>query len=211
LSTSSCKACSAAVAGAGGEAVRRLQVTIIVLAILLLGVVNAITHPIPIAPPTMAKPETPPAMATVQPAPLPPAAVEPAHLPIDRHGPTEVDRLTVSGPSRVIDGDTVVVAGVHVRLKGVDAAEMDTAPGQHARQVMLHIVNGSELRCLLTGEHTWRREVGYCSTADGTDINRAIIEQGAALACPRYSERYVRFEQAKTVAAQTRASFCVRR
>lgn len=31
---------------------------------------------------------------------------------------------TISGPSRVLDGDTVVVGGIHVRLKGVDAAEM---------------------------------------------------------------------------------------
>ena len=30
---------------------------------------------------------------------------------------------TISGPARVIDGDTVVVAGTTVRLKGVDAAE----------------------------------------------------------------------------------------
>jgi endonuclease YncB( thermonuclease family) len=30
---------------------------------------------------------------------------------------------TISGPSRVIDSDTVVVAGIHIRLKGVDGAE----------------------------------------------------------------------------------------
>jgi endonuclease YncB( thermonuclease family) len=34
---------------------------------------------------------------------------------------------TISGPARVIDGDTVVVAGTTVRLKGVDAAELGTA------------------------------------------------------------------------------------
>ena len=31
--------------------------------------------------------------------------------------------LTVTGPSRVIDGDTVVVGTTHVRLKGVDTAD----------------------------------------------------------------------------------------
>ena len=30
------------------------------------------------------------------------------------------DPLVISGPSRVIDGDTVVVGEIHVRLKGVD-------------------------------------------------------------------------------------------
>jgi endonuclease YncB( thermonuclease family) len=62
---------------------------------------------------------------------------------------------------------------------------------------MKGIVGDSELTCQLTGEKTThRRDVGYCFTADGRDINREIIEMGAALACPRYSTRYVRFEQA---------------
>jgi endonuclease YncB( thermonuclease family) len=92
---------------------------------------------------------------------------------------------TISGPARVIDGDTVVVAGTTVRLKGVDAAELGTARGENARRVMTTLVTG-QLTCRLTGEKTYRREVGYCATANGTDINRAIIAQGAALACPRY-------------------------
>ena len=119
--------------------------------------------------------------------------------------------LVISGPARVIDGDTVVVGDIHVRLKGVDAAEMNSELGQHSREVMVGIVGQSELTCVLTGEKTWRREVGYCTTAAGVDINRAIIEQGAALACARYDTRYVQFEQTSAVAAQSRASYCVRR
>ena len=66
---------------------------------------------------------------------------------------------TISGPARVIDGDTVVVAGIHVRLKGVDAAELGTARGETARAAMIGIVT-SDLTCRLTGEKTWKREVG---------------------------------------------------
>jgi endonuclease YncB( thermonuclease family) len=116
---------------------------------------------------------------------------------------------TISGPARVIDGDTVVVAGIHVRLKGVDAAELGTARGETARAAMIGIVT-SDLTCRLTGEKTYRREVGYCTTANGTDINRAIIASGAALACPRYDDRYVPFEQATALAAQPRSSYCVK-
>ena len=107
----------------------------------------------------------------------------------------------ISGPSRVIDGDTVVVGDVHVRLKGVDAAERGTERGDIATEVMIAIVGDSELTCQLTGEHTWKREVGFCFTSDGTDINRAIVEQGAALSCPRYSTRYLPYEQAEALAA----------
>ena len=60
---------------------------------------------------------------------------------------------TISGPARVIDGDTVVVAGTTVRLKGVDAAELGTARGDDARRVMAKFVTG-ELTCRLTGEKT---------------------------------------------------------
>jgi endonuclease YncB( thermonuclease family) len=114
----------------------------------------------------------------------------------------------ISGPSYVIDGDTVVVGTVHVRLKGVDAAERGTALGDAATAAMIKIVNGSDLRCALTGEKTHKRDVGYCFTADGVDINRAIIEQGFALACPRYDARYVKYEKASE---QVRASYCERR
>jgi endonuclease YncB( thermonuclease family) len=69
----------------------------------------------------------------------------------------------------------------------------------------------SELTCRLTGEITHHREVGYCVTADGIDINRAIIASGAALACPRYDDRYMRYEQAAALAAQPRSSYCVKR
>jgi len=110
----------------------------------------------------------------------------------------------------VIDGDTVVVAGTPIRLKGVDAAELGTARGENARRVMVTLVTGT-LTCRLTGEKTYSREVGYCTTADGADINRAIIAQGAALACPRYDTRYVSFEQEAALAAQPRSSYCVKR
>src|SRR5262245_38248833 len=79
----------------------------------------------------------------------------------------------ISGFALVIDGDTVVVAGTTVRLKGVDAAELGTARGEDARRAMLKLVTGP-LSCRLTGEKTHGREVGYCFTSDGVDINQAI-------------------------------------
>src|SRR6266436_6082814 len=79
---------------------------------------------------------------------------------------------TISGPARVVDGDTVVVAGTTVRLKGVDAAELGTVRGESARRAMIALVT-KELTCRLTFEKTWGREVGYRMTAGGIDINQA--------------------------------------
>jgi endonuclease YncB( thermonuclease family) len=127
----------------------------------------------------------------------------------DVSGAQYVTRSTISGSVRVIDGDTVVVAGTTVRLKGVDASELGTPRGENARRTMLALVP-AELTCHLTGEKTHGREVGYCFTSDGIDINQAIIVSGAALACPRYDTRYLRFEQTDALAAQVRAPYCER-
>jgi endonuclease YncB( thermonuclease family) len=117
-------------------------------------------------------------------------------------------RSTISGPAIVVDGDTVVVAGTVVRLKGVDAAELKTVRGENAKRQMVALVT-SELTCRLTGEKTHGREVGYCFTNDGVDINQAIIASGAALACPRYDGRYLQYERTDALAAQPRAVYCI--
>jgi endonuclease YncB( thermonuclease family) len=124
-------------------------------------------------------------------------------------GAQYITRSTISGSVRIIDGDTVIVAGTVVRLKGVDAAELGTPRGENAKRMMLALVT-SELTCHLTGEKTHGREVGYCFTSDGIDINQAIIASSAALACPRYSDRYLQFERAEALAAQVRAPYCER-
>jgi len=70
--------------------------------------------------------------------------------------------------------------------------------------VLIDIVGDSELTCRLTEEKTHRREVGYCATSDGIDINQQIIARGAALSCSRFDTRYLAFEQPAALAAQPR-------
>jgi micrococcal nuclease len=113
----------------------------------------------------------------------------------------------VEGRARVIDGDTVVVSGVTVRLKGVDAPEPADKYGQEATAGMRAIA-GDWLSCELTGEKTRKHEVGYCVNAAGQDIGQEIIAQGLALACPFYSDRYVAFEKPEALERLTRAPYC---
>ena len=60
--------------------------------------------------------------------------------------PAPTAPLMIAGPARVIDGGTVIVAGTTVRLKDVDAVELGTVRGEHARRVMVATVNGSPCR-----------------------------------------------------------------
>jgi endonuclease YncB( thermonuclease family) len=82
----------------------------------------------------------------------------------------------ISSHAHVLDGDTIIVDGWRVRLKGVDAPELGAPGGGHARDVMRDIV-GPEgvVVCELTGERTRGREVGFCARPDSLDVNREIM------------------------------------
>ena len=101
---------------------------------------------------------------------------------------------TISGAARVIDGDTIVVGTVHVRLNGVDAPEVvhprhpsDDAFGPESRDEMRTIIGDANVRCELNGERSYERLVGVCYLPDGTDIGAEIIKRGLALDCARWS------------------------
>ena len=106
------------------------------------------------------------------------------------------------GRAHVIDGDTIVVAGIHVRLKGVAAPEVAHAGeagepgGDEARTFMTDLIEGQTVLCDLTWERTHGRRVGYCYR-DGQDIAAELIAAGLARDCPRFSAgRYAQLETA---------------
>ena len=103
--------------------------------------------------------------------------------------------------ARAIDGDTIVVGGIHVRLKGLDAPEIEhpgqpePEPGGPEAAAFVHqLVDGRTAVCELTQERTHGRRVGFCSVG-GQDVGEAVIRAGLVRACPRYSRRYVDLEQ----------------
>lgn len=93
---------------------------------------------------------------------------------------------TLDGQPRVIDGDTIVVGGVHVRLNGLDAEELFEPHGTMARDAMRRIA-GAYVSCTLNGDRSYDRMVGTCINSRGEDIAAALVTQGLALDCPRYS------------------------
>jgi endonuclease YncB( thermonuclease family) len=105
----------------------------------------------------------------------------------------------VGHADKVRDGDTVVVSGVPVRLQGVAAPELKEKWGRASRKAMQRLVAGKRLTCELTGKKTYDRKVGVCSLDDGTDIGAALVAEGLARDCPRYSGgRYAQFETQKS-------------
>ena len=107
---------------------------------------------------------------------------------------------TISGQARVIDGDTLALAGQRVRLHGIDAPESRQsclrngrrwACGTAAAKAMRRMVGRNPVRCEVLGRDRHGRAVAACFAATGRDLQRALVRQGLALAYRRYSTRYV--------------------
>lgn len=109
----------------------------------------------------------------------------------------------ISGPARVIDGDTIEIHGVRVRLEGIDAPEVEqtcgralagTWPcGKEAAQHLALLLIGREVRCEDKGRDVYRRILGLCFS-DGLDINAYMVRNGLAWAFVKYSRAYVETE-----------------
>jgi endonuclease YncB( thermonuclease family) len=115
----------------------------------------------------------------------------------------------VSGPARVIDGDTIDIGDVRVRLEGIDAPESGQrckrpligwwACGTAATAALTKLVDGQTVTCERHGQDKYGRMLGVCSTG-GQEINAWMVRQGYAWAFVRYSQAYVQDEAAAKAA-----------
>lgn len=112
--------------------------------------------------------------------------------------PTAAEDL--SGIPSIVDGDTIDLQGIRIRLHGIDTPE----PAQRCNKA-----GGGTWKCgdaatdrlteLMSGPVTCsgddyddtNRLIAICRDADGTDLNQLMVEEGYAWAFTKYSEDYV--------------------
>ena len=117
-------------------------------------------------------------------------------------GPPTASRPALSGLARVLDGDTLDVERVRVRLHGIDAPESAQRCrasgrlwpcGQEATRALARRIGGRPVACEERDRGRYGRVVAVC-TAAGGDLNRWMVAEGWAFAYRRYSRDYVAAE-----------------
>ena len=109
----------------------------------------------------------------------------------------------ISGRPRVIDGDTIDIAGNRIRLHGIDAPETQQTCQKESREyscgtqatfALAALIEEHWLRCEEKDLDRYGRVVAVCF-AGPYDINAAMVRDGWALAYRRYSTAYVELEE----------------
>ncbi len=105
------------------------------------------------------------------------------------------DALT--GSARVVDGDTIEIDGVRLRLQGLHAPERDEPGGAAATRFMVRLLDRQKVSCAPTGERSYDRLIAICSLDGGRDIAAELVAAGLGRDCARYSKgRYGPLETA---------------
>nr|WP_127105636.1 thermonuclease family protein [Pararhodobacter zhoushanensis] len=114
------------------------------------------------------------------------------------------DRLSIEGAARVIDGDTLEVAGTRVRLFGIDAPERsqtcagpqgDWDCGRWSGEELTRWIGGRTVRCDGVEWDRYERLVARCDAGQG-DLGAAMVQGGAAIAYRAYARDYIYPERA---------------
>jgi endonuclease YncB( thermonuclease family) len=110
----------------------------------------------------------------------------------------------ISGVPRIVDGDTIAIGEVKIRLEGIDAPESDQvcldaqvarwSCGNEATKQLSDHVADRPIVCTPTGQDVYKRVLAICHL--GTeDLNAWMVRQGWALAFVKYSRLYVNDEE----------------
>ena len=106
----------------------------------------------------------------------------------------------ITGPARVVDGDTLEIAGQRIRLHGIDAPESrqwcrigmaEVECGKKATKALRRLIAGNPVVCQERDVDRYGRVVAVCLNAEGQDVGAELVRQGWALAYRQFSQDYV--------------------
>ena len=108
--------------------------------------------------------------------------------PFDRQSAHKVAaNVTLTGSAYVVDGDTMVIQKIQIRLFGVDAPEMDHPFGKNAKWALGALCKGKSIRAEVTEQDAHGRTVAKCYLEDGRDLSAEMVKLGLAIDLPKFS------------------------
>lgn len=107
---------------------------------------------------------------------------------------------TIRGIPRVVDGDTIHMGSLKIRLQGIDAPESKQECeqqdgkryrcGERASRKLKKLIGQFAVECNDLGTDRYGRTLAKCY-ADGMDLNGEMVKSGWAVAYRKYSVDYV--------------------
>jgi endonuclease YncB( thermonuclease family) len=117
--------------------------------------------------------------------------------------PMSVAVADITGKPRIIDGDTVEIAGERIRLNGIDTPEANQTCldetgnrwqcGRVSTLALTTIVGDQAITCKGNKRDKYKRLIAICFIGV-IDLNAEMVRQGWALAYRKYSTDYVNEE-----------------
>jgi len=116
--------------------------------------------------------------------------------PFDAKSATlHLSKSEVQGSAYIVDGDTLVIQKIQIRLFGIDAPEMNHPYGIKAKWALVSLCKGQTVRAEFTEEDAYGRTVALCSLSDGRDLSAEMVKLGLAIDWPKFSKgRYSSLE-----------------
>ncbi|WP_294615234.1 thermonuclease family protein [Roseovarius sp.] len=94
---------------------------------------------------------------------------------------------TLTGKCYVIDGDTIQIGKVRLRLAGIDAPELEHPWGKKAKWELVALCKGQIITAEIEPEISYDRVVATCFLPDGRDLSAEMVGRGMALDWPKFS------------------------
>lgn len=111
------------------------------------------------------------------------------HLPKAplRQAGEQIGQHIFRGHCWVIDGDTIVINKVNIRLAGIDAPELDHPYGQQAKRALMALCRGQVVTAVTDGSASYERTVATCTLEYGRDLAAEMVKSGLALDWGKHS------------------------
>ena len=114
------------------------------------------------------------------------------------------ERKFIDTQVRVIDGDTIALGELRIRLQGIDAPELTQKCrdkksmqaykcGEVAKEYLIKLIGTQKVSCTNEGRDKYRRQLSYCYVGD-INLNREMVKTGNALAYSKYDFLFIKEE-----------------